>query len=136
MIPRTKIFVVEHDCAKLVNLMLWLDQYPEFEITGVVGDTRNIHQHIAETNPDIVLLDVDSTSGDRVTTVRSLKASPNAPAVVVLCPGEKDKALLAESDGCVQQTSSIQDLCEFLQKASNKRRTAIAAANMPKTKAG
>jgi DNA-binding NarL/FixJ family response regulator len=133
MNPRTKIFVVEHDCAKLVNLMLWLDQYPEFEITGVVGDTRNIHQHIADTNPDLVLLDVAETS---ISTVRSLKASPNAPAIVVLCPGEKDKALLAESDGCVQQTSSLQDLCEFLQKASNKRRTAMAAANMPKTKAG
>jgi DNA-binding NarL/FixJ family response regulator len=136
MNPRTKIFVVEHDCAKLVNLMLWLDQYPEFEISGVVGDTRNIQEQIAENNPDIVLLDVDTTLADRVSTVRSLKASPNAPAIVVLCPSEKDKALLAESDGYVQQTSSIQDLCDFLQKASNKRRIAIAAANMPKTKAG
>jgi DNA-binding NarL/FixJ family response regulator len=136
MLPRTKIFVVEHDCAKLVNLMLWLDQYPEFEITGVVGDTRNIHRQIAETNPDVILLDVDTSLTDRVTTVRSLKSSPNAPAVIVLCSSEKDNALMAESDGYVQQTSSLQDLCGFLQKASNKRRTAIAAANMPKTKAG
>ncbi len=141
MDQRTKIFVIEHDCAKLVNLMLWLDQFPEFEIAGVIDDVRNIQNYMNESRPDVVLMNGDSPHAphDAIASVRSLKANPHAPAIVVMGQQPKntnDKALLAESDFYLQDTASITELYEFIRKTTNKRRIAHAAANMPKTKAG
>jgi DNA-binding NarL/FixJ family response regulator len=135
----TKIFVIDKDCAKLVNLMLCLDQFPEFEIVGLIDDARNLSQQISDNRPDIILLDIASVGTDAVSALLSLKESPTSPAVVVM--GKRDKtargrSLMSLADAYLKNTASIKELGDLLGIATNKRRAAFASLNMPKTKAG
>ena len=137
MNPRTKIFIAEYDCASLVSLMLWLEQFPEFEVAGASNNGAQLVDRIGELNPDVVLLDVNKGAAENLPVLRAIKAFASAPAVLLRSPIDtNDSMLQIEADGSVVPSTSIKELCEAIRKAANKRRVAMSAANMPLTKAG
>lgn len=137
MNPRTKIFIAEYDCASLVSLMLWLEQFPEFEVAGASNNGAQLVDRIGELHPDVVLLDVNKGAAENLPVLRAIKAFASAPAVLLRSPiDSNDNMLQIEADGSVVPSTSIKELCEAIRKAANKRRVAMSAANMPLTKAG
>src|ERR1051326_5467788 len=60
MNQRIKIFIVEYDCVNLITLMLWLDQFPEFEVLGTTVDDGALREQIDDLKPDVVLLDIET----------------------------------------------------------------------------
>ncbi len=138
MNARTKIFIADYDCASLVSLMLWLEQFPEFEVSGTSSNGAHLVDRINQLNPDVVLLDINKGVSENLPVVRAIRGSASSPAILLKSPSEQhnDHALAMESDGSIGPLTAVKDLCDAIRKAANKRRMALSAANMPLTKAG
>ena len=139
MNPRTKIFVVEQDCGKLINIMLYLEQFPEFEMVGSSGRACELNWQLQHANVDVILIDAEAHDADSLATLRAIRASAAAPAILVLCGGEptaSEKALLAEADGFMKRNSGIKDLAESIRRTCNRRKAVASASKVMLTKAG
>jgi DNA-binding NarL/FixJ family response regulator len=139
MNSRTKIFVVEQDCGKLINIMLFLEQFPEFDLVGSGAKACELNWQLQQSNADLILIDSEAQDADSLATIRTIKSSSGSPAVLVLCGNEQtpaEKILLAESDAFIRRNSAIKDLAEMIRRTHNRRKTAVCAANIPLTKAG
>lgn len=139
MSPRTKIFVVEKDCGKLINIWLYLEQFSEFELVGSTGQACELNWQLQQANADVILIDAEAQDADSLATIRAIKSGPFAPAVLVLCgnePTAAEKILLAEADGYMKRNSVIKDLAESIRRVQNKRKATVTVANLPLTKAG
>ena len=137
MSPRTRVLLIQNDCARLISLMLWLEQFPEFEIAGAGDDTNNLQEQIVQHEPDVLLIDAESMSPERLKCLKKLRGFPNAPAVVIIGEHAHPEQLFAhESDLHLTQTTSVNELCDSLRKAHNRRRQTVVTANMPLTMAG
>jgi len=117
--------------------MLWLEQYPEFEVSGISRNSAHLVDRINKVNPDIVLLDINNGVGENLPLLRAIRGTNSSPAILVKTQTEQQAdALAIESDGTLAPSIAIKEVCDAIRKASNKRRMALTAANMPMTKAG
>lgn len=134
----TKVFILEHDCDSLVSLMLWLDQFPELDVSGSTMRNGEIARQLQDAQPDVVLLNIPTVGAENLPVVRMIKACASAPCVVLMHKGDAviEGVLALESDGQVGAKTSLKEVCEAIKKAANKQRLAVSAANMPMTKAG
>jgi DNA-binding NarL/FixJ family response regulator len=139
MNQRIKIFIVEYDCVSLITLMLWLDQFPEFDVLGTTINTGNLREQIAELEPDVVLLDIETPGPEDVPVLKEVKSVQPSPAVILLYHGDPDGlegVLEAESEGQLGPERTLGDLQEAVIKAYNRRLIARSAALAPMAKAG
>jgi hypothetical protein len=134
----TKVFIVEHDTDSLVSLMLWLDQFPELDVSGSTVLNGNLAQQVEDAQPDVVLLGIPTVGLENLPTVRMIKSALSLPQVVLMHKGESviEGTLASETDGQIGAKTSLKELCETIKRVANKRRLAVSAANIPMTKAG
>ena len=138
MNQRIKIFIVEYDCVNLITMMLWLDQYAEFDVLGTTVDTGNLRGQIRELKPDVVLLDVETPGPEDIPQLRDIKSTEPKPAVVLLYQGDASELqgiLSDESDGAVGRNSTLGELYETVMQAYNRRHV-IRSAALPVARAG
>jgi DNA-binding NarL/FixJ family response regulator len=136
---RTKIFIAEYDCAKLIQLMLWLEQFPEFEVSGTAKIGCDMLQKIKANQPDVVLIDFNPERIDALQIVRALRYASADAAIIATASAEsglEEGLLNSDADEILNPASSIKDLCESIRKVVNRHRATLAAANVPMTKAG
>ncbi len=139
MNERIKIFIVEYDCVNLITLMLWLDQFPEFDVLGTAVDAGSIKTQIADLKPDIVLLDIATPGPEDIPQLREIKSVSDTPAVLLLYQGTSEELkgpLTNESDGCLGTESTLGDLRDAILAALKRRRQAIKAPLVAHAKAG
>ena len=139
MNPRTKIFVVENDCASLISLMLWVDQNNEFEVLGTKRDTGSLQQDLAKHTADVLLVDIASPALRDIIALRELKNEEGAPSIITMNRSDRaymDSILASEFDAHVNPGTSLKELNEIIKKVANRRRLTVTATNMPLSKAG
>lgn len=64
-----------------------------FEIVGELGDGARVVETVAETHPDVVLMDIRMPGVDGVTATQLIRAVPGAPPVLVLTTFEDEEVL-------------------------------------------
>jgi len=138
MNSRTKLLIAQPDGAKLVSLLLWLEQYSDMEVVGTTSsgdklvDCTNFHQ------PDVVLLDFSLMAQDEKNT-SNMKAAGSTPAILVMHESDiapMGYALGKDLDGYINPKFSLQELTDCIRKAAQKRLAPVAAAYVPATMAG
>src|SRR5438093_433995 len=110
---RIKIFIVEYDCVSLITLMLWLDQFPDFQVLGTTVDTGMLGQQISDLKPDVVLLDIATPGPEDVAPLLEIKTVEPTPAVLLLYEGNPAglKGILEdESEGQLGPDRTLGDL--------------------------
>ena len=136
---RTKIFVAERDYGRLINILLYLEQFSDFELVGSAQDIDDLPSQLSDVIPDVILIDADGQHSESLAMVRSVKAAASASSVLFLCghePSALENILLAEADGLFKRNLSIKDLPESIRRVHNKRKTAVSVSHLPLTKAG
>ncbi|HEY9786032.1 MAG TPA: hypothetical protein V6D17_11560 [Candidatus Obscuribacterales bacterium] len=137
MNPRTKVLIANKDGAKLISLLLWLEQYGDLEVTGTTS--TELACCLNETAPDVVLMDLNVHSELETSFLRNLRNAESAPAFLLMHESEVapiESTLSREFDGHISPRSSLKELADAVRKAANKRSLAISAARIPNTKAG
>ena len=61
-----------------------LASFPEYQIVGEASTGQQALALVAQTNPDILLIDIQMPQGNGLETVRQLQLNPNAPAVIFI----------------------------------------------------
>src|SRR3990167_7103940 len=130
MNQRIKIFIVEYDCVSLITLMLWLDQFPEFDVLGTTVDTGSLRQKLMELQPDVVLINIQTPGPEDIMPLRAVRSVNPSPAVLLLYHGDDeglDGVLKLESDGQLGPERTLGDLREAITKAYNRRQVVLSS---------
>lgn len=139
MNQRIRIFIVEYDCVSLITLMLWLDQFPEFDVLGTTVDTGNLRQKLIELQPDVVLMNIQTPGPEDIMPLRAVRSVNPSPAVLLLYHGDEEGlegVLKQESDGQLGPDRTLGDLREAITKAYNRRPVVMSALLSPVARAG
>jgi len=134
----TKIFIAEPDCERLVNTMLWLEQYPDFEVYGTSDSDGSLTEQIEAVQPDVVMLGMPTASGQAAFSIKGIRATSVSPAVMIVLKSENNvDMMLAECDGQIGPKTSLKEMPELIRKAINRRMpSSVAAITLQMAKAG
>ena len=80
----TRVLLVDDHAILRVSLSRLLDAEPDIDVVGTAGDGSEVVALIAETAPDVVLMDLSMPVMDGVDATRAIVASGATPKVVVL----------------------------------------------------
>lgn len=132
----TRIFVAEQDCESLVNTMLWLEQYPDFEIYGTDFAGAPLNEQIEEVQPDIVMLGMGASGAQATLSIKGIRSTSVKPAVLLVTKSDTTE-LVTECDGQMGPKTSLKEMPELIRKAINRSKlAALATVSMPMAKAG
>lgn len=137
MNSRTKVLIAQPDGAKLVSLLLWLEQYSDLEVVGTTCSGEKLAASSAFHQPDVVLLDFTLFAQDENSTAK-IKSASSTPSVLVMHESDiapMGYALGKDLDGYINPKSALQELTENIRKAAQKR-VHMAPAYVPSTMAG
>src|SRR5436189_3015033 len=102
-------------------VQLVLAESSEFEIAGVASSGAEVIALAEETQPDLVLLDVELPDGDGLEVLRALQRLANPPQVVMFSGHEKsdlvDEAFRAGASAFISKRIDPWDLPAALRQA-------------------
>lgn len=117
--PTRAVVVDDHPFFR-EGLVSWLDSQPGFHCCGEAATVREGLEVIAETHPDLVLLDLQLMEGDGLDLLCALAKRPNRPAVIVISRKDEDifaaRAIRAGARGYVMKDQAPETLMEAIKK--------------------
>lgn len=138
MNSRTKVLIANKDGARLISLLLWLEQYADLEVTGTTSSDDELKQYVIEHKPDVVLLDLNVQINGNC-PASFIKSKDSSPSVLLMHQSEikpLEGPLTRDCDGQINPKNTLKDIVEIIRKAANKRMVQITATRIPSTKAG
>jgi len=115
-----RVFVVEDQTILRDLICRLLASYPEIEIAGSTGDGHEALKQFADTQPDIVILDIMLPNLNGIEVLRALKKLPKVPQVLVFSafPSRTTVRKLLETgiDGFVEKDASLDELEVAIEK--------------------
>ncbi|GAA3486363.1 response regulator transcription factor [Streptomyces cremeus] len=89
-----RLLLVDDDPLVRAGLTFMLGGADGIEIVGEASDGSQVPQAVAESAPDVVLMDIRMPVVDGLTATEELRARPGAPEVVVLTTFHADEQVL------------------------------------------
>lgn len=134
MNSRTKVLIANNDGAKLISLLLWLEQYTDLEVVGTTATEDEFNQSVNDHQPDVVLMDIGINPSSK-----AIRFTESQPAILLM--HESDVAplegpLTREFDGQISPKQSLHEMADAIRKAANKRMLQKTASYIPAQKAG
>lgn len=112
------VYVVEQHRAVRQALTDWLQQLPEVKLLGSSGDDATARAEIAQSKPEVVLLEIKRADGSGLELVRALAALSSRPRILVLTSyasnGEREAVLGAGADAFVLKDIDTDELTELI----------------------
>ncbi|HEX5087966.1 MAG TPA: response regulator transcription factor [Nocardioides sp.] len=109
-----RLVVVDDDDLVRSGLAAILDLEPDIEVVGQGADGLDVPALVAQSRPDVVLMDVRMPRVDGISATTRLAERPDGPAVVVITTFESDDAvhdaLLAGARGFVLKRARPEEL--------------------------
>jgi DNA-binding NarL/FixJ family response regulator len=98
----TRVLLVDDHQILRISLARLLDAEDDVEVVGTAGDGAEAIELVAETNPDVVLMDLSMPGMDGVAATRAIMGSGSEAKVVVLTSfSDRDRILDALDAGAV-----------------------------------
>jgi DNA-binding NarL/FixJ family response regulator len=117
-----RVLVVDDHPVVRGGLVGWLDQQPDLEVVGEAGDGLEALARVAETRPDVVLMDLRMPRMDGVTAIERLAAAHPAVRVLVLTTYDTDadivRAVEAGATGYLLKDAPLPQLAEAVRAAA------------------
>ena len=132
----TRIFIAEQDCESLVNSMLWMEQYPEFEVYGGTLASCDLAEQITELQPDLVMLGVNAINAQATLAAKTIRSVAQDAALIVVTKSDTSVDM-SDCDAQIGPKTAAKELPELIRKAIYRHRvSSIAATTLPMAKAG
>ena len=115
-----KVAVFDDNLDRREGLCLLIDTAPEMTCVGTFEDCRDVVRHVAETNPDVVLMDIDMPHVNGIEGVELIKRQfPKVKVLMQTVFEDDDKvfaAILAGADGYLLKQSTPNKLLEAIEE--------------------
>jgi DNA-binding NarL/FixJ family response regulator len=117
--PTRAVIVDDHPFFR-EGLVSWLNSHPGFQCCGEAATVVEGLEVIAQTNPDLVLLDLQLMDGDGLELLGELSKRTTPPAVIVISRKDEDvyaaRAIRAGARGYVMKEEAPETLMEAIKK--------------------
>lgn len=116
---KTKILIADDHSIFRTGLTLLLEASPELQIVGECGELTGLEAMIAETEPDVVLLDLNFTDGNGIDVIPTLVGKTRV--IVLTAETERDihkSCLKAGAHGLVVKTQASGEVIEAITRVS------------------
>jgi len=87
-----RVVLVDDQALFRAGIRMLIDSQPDLEVAGEAGDGQEGLAVIAQTRPDVVLMDIRMPVMDGLTATGKLLAQPDPPKVVMLTTFDLDEA--------------------------------------------
>ncbi|MFE6754100.1 response regulator [Streptomyces sp. NPDC057684] len=118
-----RVLLVDDDPLVRAGLSFMLGGAPDIEIVGQAGDGSEVPVLVAETRPDVVLMDIRMPDVDGLAATEALRARPEAPEVIVLTTFHADEqvlgALRAGAAGFVLKDTAPAEIVEAVRRVAS-----------------
>ncbi|WP_406103193.1 response regulator [Streptomyces sp. NBC_01003] len=118
-----RVLLVDDDPLVRAGLSFMLGGVPDIEIVGQAGDGSEVPALVAETRPDVVLMDIRMPDVDGLAATEALRARPDAPEVIVLTTFHADeqvlRALRAGAAGFVLKDTAPAEIVEAVRRVAS-----------------
>ncbi|MGY1619462.1 response regulator [Geodermatophilus sp. SYSU D00691] len=118
----TRVLVVDDHPVVRGGLVGWLDAQPDLTVVGEAGDGLEALARVAETTPDVVLMDLRMPRMDGVTAIERLAAAHPAVRVLVLTTYDTDadivRAVEAGATGYLLKDAPLPQLADAVRAAA------------------
>ena len=92
MSDKIRIVLVDDQSLFRAGIRMLAGSQPDIEVVGEAGDGREALAVVAQTRPDVVLMDIRMPVMDGLTATAELLKDPDAPKVVMLTTFDLDEA--------------------------------------------
>jgi hypothetical protein len=132
MDKRIKLSIMESDIRRLTALMLWFEQFPEFQVNGMLAESdASSHDKILLDCQILLLSDKALSLHDHAL----LKLGAGRPALVLLKGSEACVPNIVECDGALDVDASLKDVYDQVEKVAVRRKLMVTPAWLPASKA-
>jgi two-component system, NarL family, response regulator LiaR len=111
---KIRIFLVEDQPIVRVGLRATLENFPDLEVVGEVGDGKTAVEKVLHLRPDVTIMDIGLPEIDGVEATRQIKTSWSEALVLMLSSHENEQQILASltagADGYCLKTVSAEQL--------------------------
>ncbi|MFB7991622.1 response regulator [Streptomyces sp. NPDC056002] len=118
-----RVLLVDDDPLVRAGLSFMLGDAPDIEIVGQAGDGSEVPSLVAETRPDVVLMDIRMPDVDGLAATEALRARSDAPEVIVLTTFHADeqvlRALRAGAAGFVLKDTAPAEIVEAVRRVAS-----------------
>ncbi len=118
-----KVAIFDDNADQRDSLALLIGTDPNMRCVGQFEDCRDVLRHVAETSPDVVLMDIDMPHVDGIQGVELIKRHfPEVRVMMQTVFEDEDKvfaAILAGADGYLLKQTSPQRLMESLHELAD-----------------
>ena len=124
-VPRTaaakrRVFVVDDHPIVRQGLALMIDQEPDLEVCGEAEEARSALAAIADTRPDVLLLDISLPGPDGIELLKTIRATdPELPVLVLSMHDESvyaERALRAGANGYIMKQEATENVLVALRR--------------------
>ncbi|MFE5022183.1 response regulator [Streptomyces sp. NPDC056656] len=118
-----RVLLVDDDPLVRAGLSFMLGGAPDIDIVGQGGDGSEVPALVADTRPDVVLMDIRMPDVDGLAATEALRARPDAPEVIVLTTFHADeqvlRALRAGAAGFVLKDTAPAEIVEAVRRVAS-----------------
>ncbi|MGW6353911.1 response regulator [Streptomyces sp. NPDC055092] len=118
-----RVLLVDDDPLVRAGLSFMLGGATDIEIVGQAGDGSEVPALVADTRPDVVLMDLRMPDVDGLAATEALRARPDAPEVIVLTTFHADeqvlRALRAGAAGFVLKDTAPAEIVEAVRRVAS-----------------
>ncbi|MGW6397880.1 response regulator transcription factor [Streptomyces sp. NPDC055134] len=118
-----RVLLVDDDPLVRAGLSFMLGGASDIEIVGQARDGSEVPALVAETRPDVVLMDIRMPDVDGLAATEALRARPDAPEVIVLTTFHADeqvlRALRAGAAGFVLKDTAPAEIVEAVRRVAS-----------------
>lgn len=87
-----RVVLVDDQALFRAGIRMLADSQPDIEVVGEAADGQEALQVVADTHPDVVLMDIRMPVMDGLTATAALLRDPDAPKIVMLTTFDLDEA--------------------------------------------
>jgi DNA-binding NarL/FixJ family response regulator len=118
-----RVLLVDDDPLVRMGLRTMLGGVSDLVVAGEADDGAGVHELVASTRPDVVLMDLKMPGTDGITATAAVRELPDPPAVIVLTTYDADdqvlRALRAGAAGFVLKHTPPADIVDAIRRAAN-----------------
>ncbi|PWT95430.1 MAG: hypothetical protein C5B53_11490 [Candidatus Melainabacteria bacterium] len=137
MEKRVKVSIIDNSVKRLTALLLWLDQFRQIQVNGILAESDSNAQDKVPFDCQIILLSEDALGLCDRFLERTLKLGAARPVLVLLTDSRTsaDRPTILDGEIKIDMDASLKDLYDQIESVAVSRKLMVSPTWLPAAKA-